>query len=204
MNAGVAIKGGVPTAPGCPGAGAAESNHQVNKVRLMVCVRPPPVPVMAKVTTDELPAVSVNVVVAPDIVGVTGFGLNVAVAPSGKPLTDKVTADPNPPDATSRTWMDWVAFLRSMTQRWLVAMAKSSLVFDPDTTSLTVDVWLVALVSAPRPVMVNVYVPAGVDVLVDMERVEGVPSELGITGLAPKLPVEPVGKPLTYKVTADA
>ena len=62
------------------------------------------------------------------------------------------------------------------------------------TTSVTVAVW----VSEPlTPVMVSVEVPAGVVARVVMLRVE-----VAVAGFVVNVPVAPVGRPATLRVTA--
>ena len=65
-----------------------------------VCVIPPPVPVMVSVevpTAAVDATVSVNVDVPEPGAGMDA-GLKLAVTPEGKPVTDKATAELNPPE----------------------------------------------------------------------------------------------------------
>ena len=65
-----------------------------------VCVIPPPVPVMVSV---EVPVAAVDATVSvnldePEPGAGMDAGLKLAVTPEGKPVTDKATAELNPPD----------------------------------------------------------------------------------------------------------
>jgi hypothetical protein len=73
------------------------------KPTVVVCLRPPLVPVMVSVyaLVDVDLFVFTLRIELPE--GDTEVGLNVAVVPAGRPLTLKVTVPLNPPDAAADT-----------------------------------------------------------------------------------------------------
>src|SRR5574340_736856 len=80
---------------------------------------------------------------------------------------------------------------------------EAAMVKSPAAGAFTTSVTLVVCVRAPSvPVMVRVYVPVGVVGAVVTVRVElEALGDVTVTGLGLNVPLAPVGKPLTLKVT---
>jgi hypothetical protein len=122
-------------------------------------------------------------------------GLNVAVAPEGRPLALNVTFCPEP--LTTVVEMVEVALWPCVAPTVLgpAAIEKSS---GAITVNVTVVVWVA---EAPAPVTVTGYVPAGVDALVLIVRVELLPD---VTDAGLSVAVAPDGKPLALNDTVCA
>ena len=127
---------------------------------------------------------------------VTDSGLKLALEWKGKPLTLKSTVPENPFIAVTVTVK---LVLEPRITVWLegAAIIEKSGDGGALTTSVTVVLW----VKLPlMPVMVRVYVPAGVDVLVITVMVEE-PDPATDCGLNDAL--APAGRPLALNVTAE-
>ena len=154
----------------------------------------PLVPVMVSVrfpTAALLPTLTVRVDVPEPV---TEVGLKLAVTRVPNPLTLRFTAPANPPDPVIVTV--YVVDVPRVTVREAGDAEIVKLGFGAGfTTSVTVaECTRLPLV----PVMVKVYVPAGVDVLVVTDMVEE-PEPATEAGL--KLALAPAGKPLALKLT---
>jgi hypothetical protein len=68
------------------------------------------------------------------------------------------------------------------------------------TTSATVVEWVIAAESVPTPVIVRVYVPAGVLLTVAIDSAGDAP---GVAGFGLKVALAPEGNPLTEKFTGE-
>ena len=71
----------------------------------------------------------------------------------------------------------------------------------PVTTSVAVVLWTVA--SLPVPVMVRVYVPAGVDSVVGTVSVDVAPELEGVTAVGLNAGVTPEGWPVAARLTLE-
>src|SRR5216684_2432291 len=126
------------------------------------------------------------------------LGLNVAVAPVGRPLAVSATAALNPPEIAVVTVDDPDAPCTTESEGGESEIEKSG-VDAAVTVSVMVAVWVVP---PPDPVTVTVYVPTGVDALVVIVAVElpdpGAAMELGLNDA-----LAPVGRPDAERETAE-
>jgi hypothetical protein len=163
-------------------------------VTVAECVRVPLVPVIVRVyvpagVVDAVETVSVALP-EPE----TDAGLKLAEAPVGNPPTDRLAVPVKP--FTALIDVVYVALLPCATvcELGVAEMLKSD---GPCTINVTVPVCVrVPLV----PVIVSVYVPAGVVVAVVTDNVE-LPEPETDVGL--RLAVAPVGNPLTLRFTVS-
>lgn len=166
----------------------------------MLCVCPPPVPVIVSVEApEEFPVVIAKSDIAPFGPGVTGLGLNVAVTLVGNPLTLSVTGALNPPAEATLTGTVPLLFRRTNNHQGVERLNLPT----PVTCKKTVVLCEELEVFVPVPVIVREYVPAGVSALVVILSVLSVPAVAGVNGFVLKVAVAPTGNPLTESVTGE-
>ena len=161
-------------------------------VTVALCCNDPLVPVMVSVLVLAGIVFVVVIVNVEEPEPLTEVGLKLPLAPVGKPLTLHVTVPLKPLVAVAVAVQ--VALLPAVTV-WDDGVAET----EKSGAGLTTKVTVVLCTKLPLvPVIVSVFVPAGVVVEVVTVNVEE-PEPVTVAGL--KLPLAPVGKPLTLHVT---
>lgn len=162
------------------------------KVTLAVWLSPPLVPVIVNGKLPEGVELVVEIVrVDPD--PFTEDGVKLAVAPLGSPLAVNATWPLNPFNGDSETVK--VVLPPGGTDSAAGAAESEKFGVEELTLKLTVPVWLTLPLVA---VIVRVKLPAGVEVVVEIFKVDD-PDPVTEDGL--KLAVAPLGKPLTLNET---
>ena len=124
---------------------------------------------------------------------VAGLGVNVPVAPVGNPSTLSVTCPEKPPAGVMAT--PKFTALPCVTD-WLPG--DPAIVKSGTTGAVTTRETVAVCVRLPlTPVMVSVDVPTGV-----VAKVVMLSADVDVAGFVVKVPVAPVGNPLTLSVTA--
>lgn len=137
---------------------------------------------------------AVDTVKVDELAPVMEVGLNIAVAPVGKPLTLKTTAELKLHRAVVVAVQAVALPCTTVCDAGAAAIVKSGV---PFTTRVTVVPWT----RLPFvPAIVSVYVPGAVVAAVDTVSVD---DPLALIDVGLNVPVAPVGKPLTLRAMAE-